>query len=426
MWYKEGTLLMETALNFTSDIIRAVDDANGITYISEPNWVAWLRKAEPRKAITQSGYMVRSGRNRDELLVLSQKITTAQVAEFIENAGSPAISTAVRNIAPTQSIAAGDKGRHMYHPPRVADDIRKVLEDNLSHIIWLTGPTQCGKDKVVHYVAEDLMKRKLFQINCRGDMDSSIFLGEKTVDIDPATAQNYVRFQKGMVEQAMTEGLEKDADGNEVLDANGRPKPVGPAGILFIDEAAAMPAHVAIAINRLLESDDNVRTLIIDNDGGRVVKSHPDFRIVFASNTVGRGATDMSSNMYTAQNDALDLSLLNRVACFFKMGYDRAVEKNILRDKIKDDEAVEKLLRFRDAIRQSIRSGNLQSMFSTAHLVHIADNFRIFGNMAKAIYYTVFNSLLPEEKPVYEETITAIYGITDVEKSIAGDNVDYF
>ena len=162
MWYKEGTTIMETAANFTSDIIRAVDAANGITYITTPEWVAWLRKAEPRKAITQSGYMVRSGRSRDELLVLSQKITTVQVAEFIaKNGAAPATSTAARNIVQSQSIASGDKGRHMYHPPRVAEDIRKVLEDNLSHIIWLTGPTQCGKDKVVHYVAEDLMKRKL-------------------------------------------------------------------------------------------------------------------------------------------------------------------------------------------------------------------------------------------------------------------------
>lgn len=420
---------MNTAPDFLSAIRKSVKDApENAVYISDPEKINWIKNPDNRKAVLANNILIRKGREEGEFLFHDSTLTTEAITAFVQKSlNGAAQATASRNVAKNSSVASGDKGRHCYHPPKIADDILRVLEDNLSHIVWLTGPTQCGKDKVVHYVVEDLMKRRLFQVNCRGDMDSAIFLGEKTVDIDKTTAQNFVRFQKGMVEQAMVEGLELDAEGNAVLDANGKPVVKGPAGVLFIDEAAAMPAHVAIAINRLLESDDNVRTLVIDNDGGRIVKSHPDFRIVFASNTVGRGATDMSSNMYTAQNDALDLSLLNRVACFFRMGYDRLAEKNILRDKIKNDAQVAKLIKFRDAIRDAIRSGRLQSMFSTAHLVHIADNYRIFDeNMAKAIYYTVFNSLLPEEKPVYEETMTAIYGVTNIEREIAGDNIDYF
>lgn len=418
---------MTTAVNHLTEIRHLVDASAGkIIYMDDPELVQWVANPTNRLDLIKSGYTIRPGRRMGELLVHGTSLSTSDIKKFIAENVNATIQPQPRPSTPTKSIASADKGRHCYHPTKIADDIAKVLEDNLSHIIWLTGPTQCGKDKCVHYVCEDLLKRPLYQINCRGDMDSSIFLGEKTVDIDKATAQNYVRFQKGMVEQAMTEGLEKDDDGNEVLDENGNPKVVGPAGVLFIDEAAAMPAHVAIALNRLLESDDNVRTLVIDNDGGRVVKSHPDFRIVFASNTVGRGSSDLSSNFYTAQNDALDLSLLNRVACFFKMGYDRVAEKNILRDKISDDAQVAHLLDFRNKIRESIRSGKLMSMFSTAHLVHIADNYRIFNDMPKAIYFTVFNSLLPEEKAIYEETITAVYGVADIEKSVNGDNIDYF
>lgn len=423
---------MTTAANHLTAVRKAIEASpDGAAYISDPEVFDWIQDPNNRTDVLKAGFCVRKGRpGQNEFLVHSRTLTNEEIAAFVRKNANPdtAQQTTVqtRPHADTTSIDSTEKGRHSYHPPKIADDIAKILEDNLSHVIWLTGPTQCGKDKCIHYVVEDLMKRNLFQINCRGDMDSSIFLGEKTVDIDPKTAQNYVRFQRGMVEQAMTEGVEKDADGNEVLDENGRPKVIGPAGVLFIDEAAAMPAHVAIAINRLLESDDNVRTLVIDNDGGRVVKSHPDFRIVFASNTVGRGSSDLSSNLYAAQNDALDLSLLNRVAAFFKMGYDRVAEKNILRDKIPDDAEVAKLLKFRNAIRDNIRNGRLMSMFSTAHLVHIADNFRIYNDMPKAIFYTVFNSLLPEEKPVYEETITAIYGVADIEATISGNNIDYF
>lgn len=419
---------MDIQKEFTGDIRKMVEaSASGAVYISDAEMVQWIRRPENRKRITLAGINIRSGRTRDELLAYKQTLDTDAINAFIE-ANQNTVSVPLNATAQgTPVVKNTPPGRHMYHPPAIADDIRKVLEDGISHVVWLTGPTQCGKDKAVHYIVETLMKRKLYQVNCRGDMDSSIFLGEKTVDIDPQTSQNFVRFQRGMVEQAMTEGLEKDANGNEVLDANGEPKVNGPAGVLFIDEAAAMPAHVAIAINRLLESDDNVRTLVIDNDGGRIVKSHPDFRIVFASNTVGRGSTDLSSNFYTAQNDALDLSLLNRVACFFRMGYDKVAEKQILRDKIHDDSVVATLLKFRNAVRDAIRNGDLRSMFSTAHLVHIADNWRIFNHdMPKAIYFAVFNSLLPEERRVYEELIAAHYGVANVEETIAGNQIDYF
>lgn len=416
---------MNIATNYLTEIRHLVDAASDkAVYIDDEDMIAWVKNPQNRMELVKQGYIVRAGRKSGELLVHANTLSNEEIKAFVTH-NANAAATAVPKVA-TKSIASTDQGRHMYHPPKIADDIAKVLEDNLSHIIWITGPTQCGKDKAVHYICEDLLKRPLYQINCRGDMDSSVFLGEKTVDIDPKTAQNYVRFQRGMVEQAMTEGLAKDADGNEILDENGNPKVVGPAGVLFIDEAAAMPAHVAIALNRLLESDDNVRTLVIDNDGGRVVKSHPGFRIVFASNTVGRGSSDMASNFYTAQNDSLDLSLLNRVAAFFKMGYDRVAEKNILRDKIPNDMEVAKLIKFRNAIRDAIRAGKLMSMFSTAHLVHIADNYRIFGDMPKAIYYTCFHSLLPEEKATWEETITAIYGVADIEQTINGANIDYF
>jgi hypothetical protein len=214
------------------------------------------------------------------------------------------------------------------------------------------------------------------------------------------------------VEQALTEGL--DEQGNEV----------GTPGVLFITEAASMPAHVAIGINRLLESDDTRRTFVIDQDGGRVVRGHSGMRIVMAANTVGRGATGMEASAYTAQTDALDISLLNRISVCFRMGYDKEVERHILVEKVGDDRIVSMILKFRDAIRDHIRQGKLTSPFSTAHIVHIADMYRIFGNLGKALYYVMFEFLLPEEKAVYNEQAMAILG-TDLIKDFTVSGVDY-
>lgn len=301
--------------------------------------------------------------------------------------------------------------QHSYVTPVISKDMIAVLTDNASHVVWLTGPTQCGKDRLVHYCGREL-GRKVFQINCRGDMGSEIFFGEKTIVVDPATKQNVISFQKGIVEQALTEGL--DDQGNEV----------GAPGILFITEAASMPAHVAIGINRLLESDDARRTFVIDQDGGRVVRGHSGLRIILAANTVGRGATGVEASAYSAQMDALDISLLNRIAVCFRMGYDKKVEKHILAEKIGDDRIAAMVIKFRDAIRDHIRQGKLTSPFSTAHIVHIADMYRIFGDLGKAIYYVVFEFLLPEEKAIYNEQAMAIIG-KDLLKEFTQSDIDY-
>ena len=48
--------------------------------------------------------------------------------------------------------------------------------------------------------------------------------------------------------------------------------------------------------------------------------------------------------------------------------------------------------------------------FTTRHIVTIADMYRIFGDMLKAIYYAVVEQLLPEERAVYNETAMAVFG----------------
>ena len=301
--------------------------------------------------------------------------------------------------------------QHSYVPPRVARDVIDIMIDEASQIIQLVGPTQCGKTTLAYYVGAEL-GRRVYQINCRGDMGSEAFLGEKTVVVDDATKQNKIVYQTGVVEQAMTEGL--DENGNEV----------GPAAILFIDEITACPAHIAHVLNRLFESDDPRRTLVLDQDGGRVVRSHSQFRIIIAGNTAGRGAQEFSDGVYAAQLDALDISLLHRVSACFRMGYDKKVEKHILVEKIGDDKVAQLVIEFRDAIRSHVKSGKLTTPFSTKNLVDIANLYRVFGNLGKAVFFAVFEHLLPEERAVYNETAMTILG-KDLLKDYVDPDVDY-
>jgi len=404
----------------TPEMTKLVGDVSGLLNgsdrieidINDPQVsgiISHLHKARTRIELSQENLIVDFPQGGSTTLVI-RRITAGQKAGAVAQPKAQQPTTDKKPRAPTATPSL-KRHQHSYVVPAIATKMISVLTDDASHVVWLAGPTQCGKTKLVHHVGREL-GRKVFQINCRGDMGSEIFFGEKTIVVDPATKQNMISFQRGIVEQALTEGL--DEQGNEV----------GAPGILFIDEAAAMPAHVAIGINRLLESDDTRRTFVIDQDGGRVVRGHSKLRIVMAANTVGRGATGVEASAYSAQQDALDISLLNRIAVCFRMGYDKEVERHILVEKIGDDRVAALVIKFRDAIRDHIRQGKLISPFSTAHIVHIADMYRVFGDLGEAIYSVTFELLLPEEKALYNEQAMAILG-HDLLKKFTQKNIDY-
>jgi len=295
---------------------------------------------------------------------------------------------------------------HSYVPPYFHRDIVDALLDEVPHNIWFVGPTGTGKGAEVSFIAKEL-GRKVYRINCRQDMDSATFLGDKTIDIDQKSGQNFIRFVEGQIPLSMKEGL--DDKGNEV----------GAPSILFVDEAGALPPHQAILLNRALENTGGYRREVaLDADGGRVVRAHSGWRVVFAANTIGRGLMDLSTAGYAAQTDSQDISLLNRVTAVFLFGYNKSAEMSILKEKIGDDVVIAKIIKFRDIIRGHIKQGKLSTPFSTRTIIDVADMFRVWnGEIAKVFYYCVFRKLLPEEISVYNETAMAAIG-KDVLRSV--------
>jgi len=431
-----------------NDILVKVNELLGTSdridlQISDPrvvNLVGDLHKAKVRVYLgTEAGIVVTFKDNNNVLSLLrSGKPTSAQpqatvsvTATAVPSAPAPAsvpapAPTPASTTAPipTSSLLttpdfirkakpAPKRSQHTYRPPKMLDDVIDVLADDASHVIWFKGPTGSGKTVAAHYICEKL-GRQLFQMNCHLGMGPESLVGERTIAIDTASGQNFIKYMNGIAVNAMQCGL--DADGNEI----GRP------GVLFIDEASAMPTTTAIMLNRLLESDDPRRTITLERDGGRIVRSHSGLRIILAANTCGRGANTMSESLYTAQTDALDISLLNRVAAVFRFGYDRAIEKAILMEKTGDDKAVASIIEFRDKIRDYIRAGQLTTPFSTRHIVKIGDMYRIFRDIPKAIYLSVMEQLLPTEMALYNETLVGQFGPkADVVKNYTQEGVDY-
>ena len=282
-----------------------------------------------------------------------------------------------------------------YYEPEFMPDILAMLTDEASVNIWLVGPTQVGKSRLVQHLGEKL-DRKVYKIPCRGDMDSTPFYGQKTVKMD-ANGNKVVMDVPGIVELAMKDGL--DAEGNVV----------GDPSILFIDEASSLPAHIAIGLNSFFETDSPIRKLHLED--GRVVKSHPKFRVILAGNTNGRGAQTMAQNMYSAQTNQLDMSLLNRIGVYFTLGYNRKVEHHLLMELTDDPAIVKKIEDFRAAFRGAIAEGKVASPLSTKRLIDIANSYRVMKDLGKAFHYSLMSYLPPEERRIAIEFVNLKCGV---------------
>lgn len=319
------------------------------------------------------------------------------------------IKTETKKPEPKPEVKKIQKGeKHSYVMPSEHKLIKKMVSDPSSLIVSLVGPTGSGKTHYTKLLAEEL-NMEHYHITCRKDMDSSSFFGDKTVDVDEKSGQNYIKFLEGPVVKAMKTGL--DENGNEV----------GNPALLVIDEFPIIPSWLGVGLNNLMDSFTNKRNLMIDADGGRNVTSHSGFRIMLLGNTIGRGLTGFGDSLYAAQGDALDISTLDRIDAIFQFGYNRKAEENILRQKIDNDAIVNDVLKFRDVIRKHKRNEphTMQTPFSTRSIVTIADLYGVWEDITEAMWYGIMSKLPKEsadprdlsgEIAIYNETAMMVFG----------------
>lgn len=321
-------------------------------------------------------------------------------------------------------------GGRPYVMPSFANEVfaigRHCTTNFSSFNILLSGPAGCGKTEFVREFASQAGYERVFQINGRNDMSSTDFFGEKTIVIDRQSGQNHISFEKGILYQAFVEGTEVDGDGNQVLydaDGNiskdGEPRVVGKPGLFFLDEFAAVMPEVFLSVfNRAMEIPraGKSRSIEISADGGRIVKSHPGFAIFLAGNTVGHGTDDLSQMGYTAQNNQMDESTLNRITATYQFGYSLDAEKQIIGGNLCDDYQSQCLARLVADLRRLWQDNHVETLLSTRDIVKICELAKVFegvdmNHIPKAIYRSVFSGLRSREKSAWNESIRNIYGV---------------
>ena len=315
---------------------------------------------------------------------------------------------------------------HEYVLPSFTGEVECLLaagrnwETEKSINIRFVGPMGSGKTEFAIIIGERCGFERVYQLNGRADMTSGDLLGEKVVEVDEKSMQSYIRLQRGILEQAMTCGLEKDDNGNVVYDKDGNVQVIGKPGLLFYDEYASAPAEVNIMLNQITQiprKPGESRELVLTNDGGRMVKSHPGFCMIFSGNTNGRGLGDESQMVYTAQGVQQDGSFLDRIKPVYPFGFNLKAEKKIMMVKIADDVVQSRLTRFVAAIRALYLKREIETLISTRNVVDICDNMRRFRAMGfedyepRAIYRTMGVDLTSIERPSWSETSWMSYSV---------------
>ena len=252
--------------------------------------------------------------------------------------------------------------------------------------VLAVGPTGCGKTSLYMELAS-IIGQPARRINFHGDVRSADILGEKVVEIDEKTSQAIVVWRNGMLPDAMERGH-----------------------WLILDEIDACPPAVAFALQSVLEGGN----LTLSADNGRIVKRHPNFRILATANTLGKGD---DTGMYTGTN-VMNEAFLDRFGTVIQFNYPRPdAEASILVDKTKLDRVTaDKFVTVAGFVRAAFEKEECYCTFSTRRLIRWSEktvalrNGAPTGKHGLAAEISIFNKLSKDDRKFVEAIVQRVMG----------------
>jgi hypothetical protein len=231
-------------------------------------------------------------------------------------------------------------------------DVRAIIKSGVFYPIYITGQSGNGKTMMVEQTAA-LEKREVVRVNITIETDEDDLIGGFRL-VDGKTV-----WQNGPVIVAMERGA-----------------------VLLLDEVD-LGSNKLMCLQPILEGKPIYLKKI-----NKVIHPMPGFNIVATANTKGKGSDDGRFIGTNVMNEAF----LERFSITLEQEYpELKIETKILNNVlagagVEDNEFVDKLVIWADAIRKAFYEGSVTELISTRRLVHICQAYTIFGrNREKAI-----------------------------------------
>jgi len=256
-----------------------------------------------------------------------------------------------------------------------------ALEIEMGGNTLIVGPTGCGKSSLVEELAS-IVRAPTRRMNLHGDVRAAHFVGEKIVDVDPATGQSVVTWRDGLFTQAWRRGH-----------------------WIILDELDFGPPPILSVLQAALE---NGGRLVLAENGGEVIPKHPRSRVIATANTLGRGD---ESGLYAGTN-ILNDAFLDRFGTVIEADYpDAETEKKIIVAKSGvDPAAAEMMVKVAAKVREEVKQDRAFCTLSTRRLIEWARKTVRFRDWNKAAKISVLNKLAPDDRKFVEGVVQREFG----------------
>jgi cobaltochelatase CobS len=251
--------------------------------------------------------------------------------------------------------------------------------------LFLSGPTGCGKTSVLLEVASRL-NWPVSRVNGHARLELQDVIG--TTGLVVRNGATSTVFKSGMLADAMRSG-----------------------SIFLLDEMDLLDPSIAAGLNPVLEGEP----LVLTENGGEIVRPHPNFRFVATGNTAGMGD---DTGAYAGTNQQ-NLAFMDRFWIVL-VDYPSADVEGMILEKLYGD-TIDPIVRANMIVlankvrEQFVGTGNsgatLSITFSTRTLIRWAHQLVIFSRSSikeSRLGYTLARSLTNRARPHERQAITEL------------------
>jgi cobaltochelatase CobS subunit len=228
--------------------------------------------------------------------------------------------------------------------------LRALMAIIKGDMMWIFGHTGTGKSTLVEQICARL-QYPLLRVNFDSEITRLDMIGRDTLTVNGQNT-TVTKFVEGILPQALQMPC-----------------------VLLADELDAIRPDVAYVFQRVLEGNG----LVMNEDGGRLIRPHPWFRLAATGNSRGNGD---SSGMYNAVRPQ-SMAMLDRFKVWIEVDYMSISSlKKLLGAKYKlKSEVIGTIANYAEEHWRAFKAGDLRQPLSPRGLQAVAEQYQFYSGL---------------------------------------------